>query len=109
VDKIPVMNVEAPEMAPGPGFRCPQHRSAQHHSAPAVRLAPGRIAAAACHFEPKFGWHHSAFDLVTVIRSKSIDEWRRPVIARMRSGGGDWVALWKGVAEAWVRAGNSNA
>jgi hypothetical protein len=24
-------------------------------------------------------WHHSAFDLVTVIHSKSINEWRRPV------------------------------
>ena len=67
------------------------------------------LAAAVCLFEPKFGWHHSAFDLVTVIRSKSIDEWRRPVIARMKSGGGDRVALWKGVAEAWVRAGNRNA
>jgi hypothetical protein len=47
------------------------------------------LATAACLFDPKFGWTHSAFDLVTVIRGKSIDEWRRPVVARMKSGGGD--------------------
>jgi hypothetical protein len=67
------------------------------------------LAVAACLFEARFGWHHSAFDPVTVIRSKSIDEWGRPVIARMKSGGGDRVALWKGVAEAWVSAGNRKA
>ena len=34
-----------------------------------------------CLFEPQFGWHHSAFDLVTAIRCKSIDEWpaRAPI------------------------------
>jgi hypothetical protein len=64
------------------------------------------LAAAACLFDPRFDWHHSAFDLVTVIRSKSINGWRRPVVARMKSSGGDRVALWKGVAQAWVRAGD---
>lgn len=64
------------------------------------------LAVAAVLFDPKFGWQHSTFDLVTVIRSKSIDGWRRPVIARMKSAGGDRVQLWKGVAEAWVRAGD---
>lgn len=64
------------------------------------------LATAAVLFDPKFGWTHSTFDLVTVIRSRSIDGWRRPVIAKMKSMGGDRVALWKGVAEAWVRAGN---
>jgi hypothetical protein len=64
------------------------------------------LATAAVLFDPKFGWNHSAFDLVTVIRSKSIDGWRRPVVARMKSSGGDRVALWKGVAQAWVRAGD---
>jgi hypothetical protein len=64
------------------------------------------LAVAAVLFDPKFGWHHSTFDLVTVIRSKPIDGWRRPVVARMKSGGGDRVQLWKGVAEGWVRAGD---
>ena len=68
------------------------------------------LAVAAVLFNPKFGWHHSAFDLVTVIRSKSIDGWRRPVIARSEaSAGGNREELWKGVAEAWVRAGNREA
>jgi hypothetical protein len=64
------------------------------------------LAVAAVLFDPKFGWHHSTFDLVTVIRSKSIDGWRRPIVCRMKSGGGDRVQLWKGVAQAWVRAGD---
>jgi len=61
------------------------------------------LAAAAVLYNPKLGWSHSAFDLVTVIRSKSIDGWRRPVMARMKTSGRE--ALWKAVAEAWVRAG----
>jgi len=65
------------------------------------------LAVSAVLFDPKFGWHHSAFDLVTVIRSKSIDGWQRPVLSRMKSAmGGQRAAMWKGVAEAWVRAGD---
>jgi hypothetical protein len=63
------------------------------------------LAVSAVLFDPKFGWHHSAFDLVTVIRSKSIDGWQRPVLMRMKSAvGGQRTAMWRGVAEAWVRA-----
>jgi hypothetical protein len=65
------------------------------------------LAVSAVLFDPKFGWHHSAFDLVTVIRSKSIDGWHRPVVGRMKTAaGGNRTAVWKGVAEAWVRAGD---
>jgi hypothetical protein len=65
------------------------------------------LAVSAVLFDPKFGWHHSAFDLVTVIRSKSIDGWHRPVVAKMKTAaGGSRTAVWKGVAEAWVRAGD---
>jgi len=67
------------------------------------------LAVAAVLFDPKFGWHHSAFDLVTIIRSKSISGWSGPVIARMKSAGGNRTALWKAVAEAWVRAANRKA
>jgi hypothetical protein len=62
------------------------------------------LAAAAVLYNPKFGWSHSTFDLVTVIRSKSIDGWRRPVVARMQTNGRE--ALWKALAQAWVRAGD---
>ena len=62
------------------------------------------LAAAAVLYNAKFGWSHTAFDLVTVIRSKSVDGWRRPVLARMKTSGRE--ALWKAVAQAWVRAGN---
>jgi hypothetical protein len=63
------------------------------------------LAVSAVLFDPKFGWHHSAFDLVTVIRSKSIDGWHRPVVARMKTAaGGNRTAVWKGVAESWVSA-----
>ena len=62
------------------------------------------LAVSAVLFDPKFGWHHSAFDLVTVIRSKSIDGWHRPVVSRMKTAtGGTKAAVWKGIAEAWVR------
>jgi ParB-like nuclease domain len=65
------------------------------------------LAVSAVLFDPKFGWRHSTFDLVTVIRSKSIDGWHRPVVARMKTAaGGNRTAVWKGVAEAWVRAGD---
>jgi hypothetical protein len=65
------------------------------------------LAVSAVLFDPKFGWHHSAFDLVTVIRSKSIDGWHRPVVSRMKTAtGGTKAAVWKGIAEAWVRAGD---
>jgi hypothetical protein len=68
------------------------------------------LAVSAVLFDPKLGWHHSAFDLVTVIRSKSIDGWHRPVIVRMKTAtGGNRTAVWKGVAESWVRAGNRSS
>jgi hypothetical protein len=47
---------------------------------------------------------HSVFDLVTVIRSKSIDAWRGQVIGRMKED--DKLPMWKAVAKAWMRAGN---
>jgi hypothetical protein len=44
------------------------------------------------------------FDLVTVIRSKSIDAWRGQVIGQMKED--DKLPMWKVVAKAWVRVGN---
>jgi hypothetical protein len=54
-------------------------------------------------FDQAFGWTASAFDLVTLIRSKSIDAWRGQVIGQMKDA--ERIAIWKGVALAWVRAG----
>jgi hypothetical protein len=72
-------------------------------------VAAHEILAVSVLFDPKFGWDHSTFDLVTVIRSKSVDGWHRPVVARMKTAaGGNRTAVWKGVAEAWVRAGDRN-
>jgi hypothetical protein len=65
------------------------------------------LATAALLFDPKFGWQHSTFDLVTTIRSKSIDAWRRQVLTQIKAG--NRMALWKGIAEAWVRAGNRSS
>ena len=65
------------------------------------------LAVAALLFDPSFGWQHSTFDLVTTIRSKSIDAWHRQVLATIKAG--NRIALWKGVAEAWARAGNRRA
>lgn len=62
------------------------------------------LAVAAVLYDLKLGWRHSAFDLVTVIRSKSASAWSQPIVARMKSAGGNRSALWKAVAEAWVRA-----
>ena len=62
------------------------------------------LAAAALLFEPSFGSQHSTFDLLTVIRSKSIEGWRRQVLAHQENA--RMTALWKGVAATWVRAGN---
>jgi hypothetical protein len=62
------------------------------------------LAVAAILYDPKCGWQHSAFDLVTIIRSKSATGWSQPIIARMKSPSGNRSALWKAVAEAWVRA-----
>ena len=61
-------------------------------------------AVAAVLFDPSFGWNHSTFDLVTVIRGKSIDAWRRQVLGSINAG--NRIALWKAIAAAWVRAGN---
>jgi hypothetical protein len=61
------------------------------------------LAAAAVLYEPAFGWSFSSFNLVTVVRSKSVDEWRGIVMAKV--GKENRTALWKGVAEAWVNAG----
>jgi hypothetical protein len=57
------------------------------------------LAAAAVLYEPAFG----SFNLVTVVRSKSVDEWRGIVMAKVWKE--NRTALWKGVAEAWVNAG----
>ena len=61
-------------------------------------------AAEALIFNSSYGWQHSVFDLVTVIRSKSIDAWRGQVLGRMKEG--EKMPVWKAVAKAWVRAGN---
>jgi len=65
------------------------------------------LASAAVLFDAKFGWAHSAADLVTVVRSKSIDQWRRQVAAH--SDVDHRMQLWKAVAQGWVRAGNRMA
>ena len=65
------------------------------------------LAVAALLFDPSFGWQHSTFDLVTTIRSKSIDIWRRQVLGQIKDG--SRMALWKGVAHAWVRAADRKA
>jgi hypothetical protein len=65
------------------------------------------LAVEAVLYDSSLGWKHSAFDLVTVIRSKSIDAWRRPVLSRTEAG--KLVRLWQGVARAWVRAGDRDA
>jgi hypothetical protein len=57
-------------------------------------------------FDPSYGWQHSVFDLVTVVRSRSIDAWRGQVIGRMKDD--EKLPVWKAVAKAWVRAGNRN-
>ena len=69
----------------------------------ALKMAARSLAVAAVLYNPKCGWRHSAFDLVTIIRSKPATGWSQPIIARMKSAGGNRSALWKAVAEAWVR------
>jgi hypothetical protein len=60
------------------------------------------LAVSAVLYDAKYGWHKSAFDLVTVIRSRSIEEWRGMVLAGI--GKDNRTAIWKGIAEAWVKA-----
>jgi hypothetical protein len=57
-------------------------------------------AVEACLFDESFGWRRSAFDLVTIIRSKSVDGWRGEVLAKMTDNAK--IAVWKAVAHAWV-------
>jgi hypothetical protein len=61
------------------------------------------LAVSAVLYDQKFVWHKSTFDLVTVIRSRSIEEWRGMVLAGIEKD--NRTAIWKGIAEAWVKAG----
>jgi hypothetical protein len=56
----------------------------------------------------KLIWPHSAADLVTVIRSKTANEWKRLIIGRAswtREAG--HVPLWQMIAEGWIKEARS--
>jgi hypothetical protein len=60
------------------------------------------LATEAVLYDEKLGYDGPVFDLVTVIRSKTPDEWARRAQAKGREGHA--IRIWREVAEAWVRA-----
>jgi hypothetical protein len=60
------------------------------------------LATDAVLYDEDFGYDGSVFDLVTIIRSKRVDEWAARYNPYRETGAPNY--LWRQVAEAWLRA-----